>query len=309
MKTINQLRDQLFLVRTLERMVDNIDERSKIAVLMCSHRNAPHYDMLRKYLNCSEKQARKLCKLPALALTKSAEELAVEEATLIADLQSHLQYCESMIMSLAYPTDQSDYVGVSREQRGTLEQLFSRRNYILNIMFDPTESEIARLKRINYKLLEMTQDLYRDMRDYYTKRKADNDLAFPTGDMELHFSFEYAPDAVAQLPEDDYYKSSFDKMLEILSFEDGFSYPHFENVTFPVDPDYTPDFERDILNVLDDGTTWAEAWLSNPKLRDICFCHAVHDIVFHHQYSIPDLLRMSKFWYEMVSTYQKTVTI
>ena len=53
--------------------------------------------------------------------------------------------------------------------------------------------------------------------------------------------------------------------------------------------------DDDIINDLDDGTTWAEAWLRHPKLDHLIVCHAVHDICTHKNYSIPDLLRMNTF--------------
>ena len=53
--------------------------------------------------------------------------------------------------------------------------------------------------------------------------------------------------------------------------------------------------DTEINNRMDDGTTWAEAWLRHPKLDHLVICHAVHDICTHKNYSIPDLLRMNTF--------------
>ena len=52
------------------------------------------------------------------------------------------------------------------------------------------------------------------------------------------------------------------------------------------------------INDLEDGTTWAEGWLGHPKLKHICMCHAVHSLVCHHVFSIPDMLRINDFWVE-----------
>ena len=58
------------------------------------------------------------------------------------------------------------------------------------------------------------------------------------------------------------------------------------------------DKQLECVNDLEDGTTWAEGWLCHPKLEHICMCHAVHSLVCHHAFSIPDMLRINDFWVE-----------
>lgn len=63
----------------------------------------------------------------------------------------------------------------------------------------------------------------------------------------------------------------------------------------------TPDMsdkQLGCINDMEDGTTWAEGWLCHPKLEHICMCHAVHSLVCHHSFSIPDMLRINDFWVE-----------
>ena len=55
MRTIQEIKDQLFLVSVKEQMCDNIQERSKI-VSLCAERNASHYTQLREYLHCTKRQ-------------------------------------------------------------------------------------------------------------------------------------------------------------------------------------------------------------------------------------------------------------
>ena len=40
------------------------------------------------------------------------------------------------------------------------------------------------------------------------------------------------------------------------------------------------------------------------EFKDICICHAVHELCQHKMYSIPDLLRMNDFWCEVKVTHQ-----
>lgn len=65
---------------------------------------------------------------------------------------------------------------------------------------------------------------------------------------------------------------------------------------------YTPtksDKELDCENPLDDGTSWAEGPLHNPKLKHITICYALHDLCTHMNFSIPDILRMNDFKIEV----------
>jgi hypothetical protein len=66
--------------------------------------------------------------------------------------------------------------------------------------------------------------------------------------------------------------------------------------------DNTPnmtDEELDCYDWADDGTTWAEGCLRVKELEHIKMCYAVHSICTHHEYAIPDLLRMTDFWVEV----------
>lgn len=86
MKSINEIKDQLFLVSVKERMCDNIQERSKIAIELCSEKHAPHYVQLCKYLNCTEHQANLLAKMPVIRLADTAEEIAQEKRKLLNEM-------------------------------------------------------------------------------------------------------------------------------------------------------------------------------------------------------------------------------
>jgi len=59
------------------------------------------------------------------------------------------------------------------------------------------------------------------------------------------------------------------------------------------------DEELDCYDWTDDGATWAEGCLCVKELEHIKMCYAVHRICTHHEYAIPDLLRMTDFWIEV----------
>ena len=51
-------------------------------------------------------------------------------------------------------------------------------------------------------------------------------------------------------------------------------------------------------------TDRAEGVFDREEFKDICICHAVHELCQHKMYSIPDLLRMNDFWCEVRVTHQ-----
>ncbi|MCQ2348396.1 MAG: hypothetical protein MJZ65_04320 [Paludibacteraceae bacterium] len=88
MRTIQEIKDQLFLVSVKKRMLNDIQERSKISIELCSEKHAPRYTQLCQYLNCTERQANLLAKMPIIRLADTAEEIAHEENELIKELNA-----------------------------------------------------------------------------------------------------------------------------------------------------------------------------------------------------------------------------
>ena len=56
---------------------------------------------------------------------------------------------------------------------------------------------------------------------------------------------------------------------------------------------------------MDDGSTWAEEFLCNPKLEHIIVCHALHALCTHKSWSIPDVLRINDLSIEVKLTIQQ----
>lgn len=65
------------------------------------------------------------------------------------------------------------------------------------------------------------------------------------------------------------------------------------------------DAELKCSNDLDDGNSWAEESLSNPKLVHINVCYALHALCTHMSWSFPDVLRINDLSIEVKLTIQQ----
>ena len=183
-----------------------------------------------------------------------------------------------------------------------LDCLLLLRCWALNNLFDEhcTDEEVRRFAAINDKLYEMTERMYERARMVNELIKTmplhekDDDV-----DVEAKLKFwEDGASSVLEIEDDAYYGSDFTRMIVLLAIVDR-DYKCYDEIgqvnLSPRLVDGKVVSDDDIINDLDDGTTWAEAWLRHPKLDHLIVCHAVHDICTHKNYSIPDLLRMNTF--------------
>ena len=191
---------------------------------------------------------------------------------------------------------------LSPYQFDLLDCLLLLRCGALNNLFDEhcTDEEVRRFAAINDKLYEMTERMYERARMVNELIKTmplhekDDDV-----DVEAKLKFwEDGASSVLEIEDDAYYGSDFTRMIVLLAIvdRDYKCYDEIGQVNLSarlVDGKVVSD--DDIINDLDDGTTWAEAWLRHPKLDHLIVCHAVHDICTHKNYSIPDLLRMNTY--------------
>lgn len=191
--------------------------------------------------------------------------------------------------------------------------MMADRSYILELLFEKhcTPAEVARLEKVNSLLLDLTNQTY-----WRTARMLRSVLSLPAYDQDDDFIVEGKlvpefdlPGSVLRLEDDNYYGSDFIRMAAILQETEEFQ-PAMANPR--VYPDhiekYTPwmtDKELGCSNELDDGTSWAEAWLSIPPLRHINVCYALHALVTHMNWSIPDVLRINDYKIEVTFTVQQ----
>ena len=183
-----------------------------------------------------------------------------------------------------------------------LDCLLLLRCWALNNLFDEhcTDEEVRRFAAINDKLYEMTERMYERARMVNELIKTmplhekDDDV-----DVEAKLKFwEDGASSILEIEDDAYYGSDFTRMIVLLAIIDR-DYKCYDEIgqvnLSPRLVDGKVVSADDIINDLDDGTTWAEGWLRHPKLDHWVVCHAVHDICTHKNFSIPDLLRMNTF--------------
>ena len=183
-----------------------------------------------------------------------------------------------------------------------LETLLSSRFWALNKLFENhcTDEEVRRFTAINNQLYDMTQRMYERTRMLNDLIKA-MPLHEKDDDVMIEANLKFWEDgaiSVLELEDDGFYGSDFARMIEILAMVDSdhIHLSNIEHLTASTSIEMGElKVDNDITNALDDGTTWAEAWLRHPKLDHLVICHAVHDICTHKNYSIPDLLRMNTF--------------
>ena len=183
-----------------------------------------------------------------------------------------------------------------------LEALLLKRSCALNNLFEThcTDEEVRRFTAINNQLYDMTKRMYErtkmlnELIKTMPLHEKDDDV-----DVEAKLKFwEDGASSVLELEDDGYYGSDFSRMIVLLAIvdRDYKCYDEIEQVNLcPRIVDGKVVSDDEIKNDLEDGTTWAQAWLRHPKLDHLIVCHAVHDICTHKNYSIPDLLRMNTF--------------
>ena len=191
---------------------------------------------------------------------------------------------------------------LSPDQFDLLDCLLLLRGRALNNMFEIhcSDEEVRRFAAVNDMLYDMTERMYERARmvneliKTMPLHKKDDDV-----DVEAKLKFwEDGASSVLELEDDGYYGSDFSRMIVLLAIIDR-DYKFYDEIEqanlCPHLVDGKVVSDDDIINDLDDGTTWAEASLRHPKLDHLVICHAVHDICTHKNYSIPDLLRMNTF--------------
>ena len=106
-------------------------------------------------------------------------------------------------------------------------------------------------------------------------------------DIMIYYDF-YAEDSVIKMPEDAYYGSQFDKMLELLCAEE-------KKLTYKG----CYGLCRQLGDTLSEET-YNGTYERNPALQDLIKCHL---------YSVPDVLRMNKFTLEMNMKQSRTLAV
>ena len=178
-------------------------------------------------------------------------------------------------------------------------ELAGDRAYILNRMFalHCSDAEVARMEQLNEYLLDMTNRMYARTAEMFRymmqmPRNPQDDIIEIEGKLTF---WSDTDEAVLKLEDDDFYGSDFRRMIPIADLSE-YDMP-VESCFAYCDSNAEGKYDKELglVNELDDGDTWAEGWLRNPKIDHIVMCHAIHDLATHRAFSIPDVLRLNDF--------------
>lgn len=196
--------------------------------------------------------------------------------------------CEIKKFYKRYDDDFTDLKHLTQESEKKLATLFFKRQYILNRLFKKTPENLERLQKVSDHLRFLSAKMFervRSMKEKVTLICDDPDF---DDDYEIEgtLSFNYnGEESVLKLPDDDFYGSDF--LLMINALTEFYHQTCYSDCIFEIGPG---------CENLDEKLNWNISPLNFPEL-DICY--AAHCICDHHDYSIPDLIRMNDFWTEI----------
>ena len=224
--------------------------------------------------------------------------------------RKQVQRIEKQIIQIAGKDDSNCTLGsaleiedLSRSKREKLQDLFLKRNYLLDQMFLVTPTEVARLEEINQRLRELTKQLEDKISTLYRR-----DLSCG---YEQDWSDEYEGYLVWQsdckgYDGDDIYGSDIQRMLsiqqEIYNDRDCLgACVHIFKRSKPTDNLSMSDKELEVINKLDDETDdWKEGkWSRIPEFAHIKVCYAMHHMFDHQNLSIVDILHLCEYRLEL----------
>ena len=192
---------------------------------------------------------------------------------------------------------------LSRSKREKLQDLFLKRNYLLDQMFLATPTEVARLEDINQSLRELTKQLEDKISTLYRR-----DLSCG---YEQDWSDEYEGYLVWQsdckaYEGDDIYGSDIQRMLSIQQgiYNDRDclgACVHIFKRPNPIDNPSMSDKKLEVINKLDDEIDdWKEGrWSRIPEFAHIKVCYAMHHMFDHQNLSIVDILHLCEYRLEL----------
>ena len=240
-----------------------------------------------------------------MATSEKANEVNTEK------LRMELQGIEAEIKAIVGAPKESDWVEVPVEtDREKLKELLRSRRQCLNMMFRRDMHGVERFVRVNNRLKELSDLMYKKGAKVYRQyletgidREFDDDFMI---DARLRFVYN-GEDSIAVLGDEAYYGSDFGYMINVIydlcadsplagvSFSKG-----FRKTDRPEMSDRELELDND-----SDAFDWCELKIMVPELEGIKICNAVNEMcVYDNGYSVPDLLRMNDFWCEVKAIYQ-----
>ena len=203
----------------------------------------------------------------------------------------------------------------SESERELLDDLLGLREVTLDeMMLHPTAAEVERLSKLNDKLYKLTLECFEQCRNlwltlYRSPYKVDDRFCY---DLDSTLRFEYADkDSVLHLENDDYYGSDFDYMIHLTDELLSTGHCKMDTIVNGASANFFGNEEdtlRELTDMLDDGTSWAESYLHNKAYDHLCICYAMHALHTHEPWCLPDILRMDDFTINVKLNYERSVS-
>ena len=182
------------------------------------------------------------------------------------------------------------YKNMTHDDWENLEELFQKRRWILNGIFDFNPENLEKIKHIDERLRSLSVKLLERVNAMEAKSSIILDDPEFDDDYEIEgtLAFSYNDeDSVLKLSDDTLYGSNFTLMISAI---DQF---YYEKGKFY---EYILEIKPGLFNMDDELDDWSEGVIRSAGLK---ICYATHCICCHQLYSIPDLLRLNDFWTEI----------
>ena len=211
------------------------------------------------------------------------------------DKKVEVQRIENAITDIVCDDDDIFHLDVLNRKQELL-MLLAQRQTLLNWMFLETKEEIKRMKVLNSRLFNLTNQLREKMADVCEELASSPKDNF-TGDFEVIGLLKYSfNDSSSVLPYkgDDVYGSHFTMMISLNNWLTGEDPLHHLKLHCRYD-----DWRVNNLQSrhLDDGNSWAHD--ISGRFDGIALCHTTKLFACNLGYPLVDVLHLNDFWSEV----------
>ena len=229
-------------------------------------------------------------------------------------LKEQLLQIEGQIKELCPARDDFDQFRMvakfGGEEKKQLDTLLKKRKHLLNCMLLGTPAEVARMREVNDRLIDLTERLHDKTYSLYKALlQTGYDPDFDD-DIMIEGTLTYIVDSwekdesVLSMQEDEEYGSEFTWMMGLIYCISDMRELYACARTFKsYEKDDRPEMTAQEMNMwyeFEDG----ESWCNHPAFKDICICHAIYNLTDLNLFSYLDVLRMNDFWCEIKVNHQ-----
>jgi len=193
-----------------------------------------------------------------------------------------------------------------------IDACLSHRKYLLNNMFECTPENVERLYCMANLVKDRVAMLHEKGNQLYSQT-----CQLLSEEKNPHFNDFYIEISICICfndwhsildLDDDNSGSDYVKMAEVLS---GFYYDKYDHGNLIVDNSmyYDGGFNKDLFAFADDGVKfdeWDEPWFSDkfPELKGLPIVWEFHNLLFHGNYALQDIIRINDVWCEASVVWQ-----